>query len=84
MIINEKIQRPNEKMNINSINTHKRKLSEIIKNIKETNIIFNGLDESKKLLKQLLWNYISDKCTSIISNFDKRSKKYEKIEMLLY
>jgi len=82
LIINDKIQKPNEKMVIKSLKTHKKILSGIIKNIKDINKNFNELDESKKQLKQLIWNYISHNCIFIISNFDKRNKKYEKIEII--
>jgi wobble nucleotide-excising tRNase len=82
IIISDKIQRPNEKMNIKSLMTHKKYLSGIIKTIKDANNVFNRLDDNKKQLKQMIWHYISHKCSSIISDFDRRNKKYGKIEIV--
>jgi wobble nucleotide-excising tRNase len=80
IILNNKMQRPNETMQIISLFAHKKILSNIIKILINENNIFNGLDDEKKQLQIMIWKYISYNSANHIINYDKRVKKYKKLE----
>lgn len=78
-IIAYKIKHSNEKKSLTSLNTIKSKLSEIINSIKQNNITFSELDDSRNTLITDIWLYLAQQCQSDIETFAKKVIKYERI-----
>lgn len=78
-IITYKIKYSNEKKSLTSLNTFKSELSEIINSIKQNNLTFSELDESKNSLISDLWSYMAQQSQSDIEIFEEKGIKYQRI-----
>lgn len=81
-IISNKIEHSNEKKTITSLHVKKAALSEIIKLIKDNNLLFSDLDANKETLLGDIWKYIANNCQDEIDGFADREAKYDSIKQL--
>lgn len=81
-IIEEKIEKANERKNLTSLNTLKPVLSIIIKSIKENNTTFSELGENRKRLLSDIWAFMAKKSQVNIDKLTKKEVKYQKIKAL--
>ncbi|TAN00410.1 MAG: hypothetical protein EPN39_04300, partial [Chitinophagaceae bacterium] len=78
-IIDYKISNSNEKKSITFLNTKKSDLSNVSRQIKDNNRLYDDLDIEKQTLIQNIWNYMADECHIEIRDYDNRITKCARI-----
>jgi len=78
-LIVDKIENPNERKNIISLNTFKSDLSDIIMALKENNKTFSELSVNKANLTSEIWIFMASKCKVEINELTEKEKKYQRI-----
>lgn len=78
-ILDDKIENPNEKKTIVSVNSFKIVLSDIIKKSKENNKIFSELNANRTNLISEIWNFVASNCKAEIDELAKKEIKYQRI-----
>ncbi|MDN3657373.1 AAA family ATPase [Ferruginibacter paludis] len=81
-IITDKIESPNERKHIVSINSFKNDLSDIIKKSNENNKIFSELNANRINLISEIWNFMASNCKTEIDDLAKKEVKYQRITLL--
>lgn len=81
-IIADKIENPNERKQIVSINLFKNDLSGVIKKSNENNKIFSELNINRTNLISEIWNFMAFNCKAEIDELAKKEIKYQRIIVL--